>query len=149
MIYTWRSQWPRRLRHELSSPARTLGSWVRIPLNTWMFVCLFYVCVGSGLATGWFPIQGVLASVLGLRNWIERKRFTDALCSKVGATGKRERDNGASEGYNLGILLVRLRKTTKSWLRGFGLQPRLALDTARIEVFVHYLAELGQMNRKS
>jgi hypothetical protein len=28
-----RSQWPRRLRHELSSPAQTLGSWVRILLD--------------------------------------------------------------------------------------------------------------------
>jgi hypothetical protein len=27
-----RSQWPRNLRHEHSSPAQTLGSWVRIPL---------------------------------------------------------------------------------------------------------------------
>jgi hypothetical protein len=27
------SQWPRGLRQEMSSPARTLGSWVRIPLE--------------------------------------------------------------------------------------------------------------------
>jgi hypothetical protein len=40
-----RSQWPRGLRHEMSSPARTLGSWVRIPLKTWMFVCLCSVFV--------------------------------------------------------------------------------------------------------
>jgi hypothetical protein len=53
---------------------------------------LFCVCVGSDLATGWSPVQGVLPTVLGLTNWSERKRFTDALCSKVGATGKRERD---------------------------------------------------------
>jgi hypothetical protein len=33
-----RSQWPRDLRHELSSPALTLRSWGRIPLETWMFV---------------------------------------------------------------------------------------------------------------
>jgi hypothetical protein len=30
------SQWPRCLRHEPPSPAQTLGSWVRIPLNAWM-----------------------------------------------------------------------------------------------------------------
>jgi hypothetical protein len=47
---------PRSLRHELFSPARTLGSWVRIPLKAWTIcVCLFSVrvvlCVGSGLAT--------------------------------------------------------------------------------------------------
>jgi hypothetical protein len=36
---------PRGLRHELSSPARTLGSWVRIPLKSWMFVCVYSVFV--------------------------------------------------------------------------------------------------------
>jgi hypothetical protein len=64
------SQWPRVLRHELSSLARTMKSWVRIPIKAWMFgVCmrLFCVCVvlclGSGLATSWSPVQGVLLSV--------------------------------------------------------------------------------------
>jgi hypothetical protein len=52
---------------------------------------LFCVFVGDGLATGWSPVQGVLPTVLGLRNWSETRRFTDALSSKVGATGKRER----------------------------------------------------------
>jgi hypothetical protein len=50
------SQWLRGLRHELSSLARTLGSWVRIPLQAWMSVCVYSVCVvlhvGSRLATG-------------------------------------------------------------------------------------------------
>jgi hypothetical protein len=45
-----------RLRHELSSLARALGSWVRIPLKAWMSVCFYSVFVlsfeGSGLATG-------------------------------------------------------------------------------------------------
>jgi hypothetical protein len=50
-----RSQWPRGLRYELSSLARTLGSWFRIPLKAWMSVCGFFfvyvvLCVGSGLA---------------------------------------------------------------------------------------------------
>jgi hypothetical protein len=40
-----RSQWPLRLWQELSSPAQTLGSWVRIPLQDgclYVFiVCLF------------------------------------------------------------------------------------------------------------
>jgi hypothetical protein len=36
-----RSRWPRGLRHELSSPARTLGSWVRTPLEEWMFACVY------------------------------------------------------------------------------------------------------------
>jgi hypothetical protein len=44
---------PRGLRHELSSLARTLGSWVRIPLEAWMSVCVYSVFVlGSGIATG-------------------------------------------------------------------------------------------------
>jgi hypothetical protein len=38
-----------------SSLARTLGSWVRIPLEAWMPVFVYSVCVvlcvGSGLAT--------------------------------------------------------------------------------------------------
>jgi hypothetical protein len=40
-----RSQWPRGLRHEPSSPTRTLGSWVRIPLEAWMSVCVYFVFV--------------------------------------------------------------------------------------------------------
>jgi hypothetical protein len=44
VVYDRRSQWRRGLRHELSSLAWTLGSWVRIPLEAWMSVwvlCLF------------------------------------------------------------------------------------------------------------
>jgi hypothetical protein len=41
-----RSQWPHVLRHELSSLARTLGSWVPIPLEAWMSVlCAFILFV--------------------------------------------------------------------------------------------------------
>jgi hypothetical protein len=43
--FTSKSKWPRGLRHELSSPARTMGSGVRIPLKAWMFVCVYSVCV--------------------------------------------------------------------------------------------------------
>jgi hypothetical protein len=39
------SQWPRRLRHELSLPARTLWLWVRIPLKACMPVCAFILCL--------------------------------------------------------------------------------------------------------
>jgi hypothetical protein len=47
-----RSQWPRGLRHEPSSLARTLGSCVRIPLKVRMSICVYSVFVlGSGLAT--------------------------------------------------------------------------------------------------
>jgi hypothetical protein len=39
-----RSQWPHGLRHEPSSPAQTLGSWVRIPLEAYISVfTLFFV----------------------------------------------------------------------------------------------------------
>jgi hypothetical protein len=51
-------------------------------------LCLFCVCTGIGLAMGWSPVQGVLPTVLGLRNWSETKRFTDDLCSKVGGNRK-------------------------------------------------------------
>jgi hypothetical protein len=50
------SQCPRGLRNELVSSARTLGSWVRIPLKALMSVC----ALGSGLETGSSPVQGVL-----------------------------------------------------------------------------------------
>jgi hypothetical protein len=40
-----RSQWPRALRHELYSLARTLRSWVRIPLKARMSVCVYSVFV--------------------------------------------------------------------------------------------------------
>jgi hypothetical protein len=67
---TWRwgncrSQWPRGLRHEMFSPAWTLGLWVRIPLEPWMFAFIVFVlsCVGSRLATGWSLVQGVLPIV--------------------------------------------------------------------------------------
>jgi hypothetical protein len=39
------SQWPRCLRREPSSPARTLGSWIRIPLEAWISVCVYSVFV--------------------------------------------------------------------------------------------------------
>jgi hypothetical protein len=35
------SQWPRDLRHQLSFPAQTLGSWVRIPIEAWMSVYVY------------------------------------------------------------------------------------------------------------
>jgi hypothetical protein len=58
-----RSQWPRGLRHELSSPARVLGSRVRTPLKAWMSVlCACILFVDRGLATGSSPVQGVLSN---------------------------------------------------------------------------------------
>jgi hypothetical protein len=50
------SQWPRGLMQELSSPAQTLGSCVGIPLEAWMSLCVYSVCVvlrvGRGPETG-------------------------------------------------------------------------------------------------
>jgi hypothetical protein len=40
-----RSQWPSGLRHEQSSLARTLESWVRILLKEWVSVCVYSVFV--------------------------------------------------------------------------------------------------------
>jgi hypothetical protein len=40
-----RSKWTRGLRHELSSTAPTLRSWVRVPLVAWMFLCIYYTCM--------------------------------------------------------------------------------------------------------
>jgi hypothetical protein len=72
-----------------------------------MDVCvrLFCVCVGSGLATGWSPFQGVLPTVLGLINWSEAKRFTDVLCSKAGATGKERESRMNINLLNVSFLL--------------------------------------------
>jgi hypothetical protein len=72
--YIWtsfRSQWPRCLRHEQSSSTWTLGSWVRIALEAWISVYVYSVCdvlcEGSGLATDWSPVQGVLPTVRRIR----------------------------------------------------------------------------------
>jgi hypothetical protein len=35
-------QWPLGLKHELSSSARTLVSWARIPLEVWMFAFILF-----------------------------------------------------------------------------------------------------------
>jgi hypothetical protein len=62
----------RAFRHEPSSSARTLGSWVQIPLQAWMSVRAYSVCVvlcvGGGLDTGWSPVQGVLPTVYSIKN---------------------------------------------------------------------------------
>jgi hypothetical protein len=65
LCHEGQSQWSRGLRNEMSSPARMLGSWVRMPHEAWMSVCVYSVFVlGSGLATGRSLVQGVLLNVL-------------------------------------------------------------------------------------
>jgi hypothetical protein len=44
-IICGRPQWPSGLGHKLSSPAQTLGAWVRIQLEAWMSVCVYSLCV--------------------------------------------------------------------------------------------------------
>jgi hypothetical protein len=44
---SWRSWCAAALRHELFSASQTLRSWVRIPLNAWMSVCIYSVFVLS------------------------------------------------------------------------------------------------------
>jgi hypothetical protein len=74
-----RSLWPRGLGPAKSSPARTLGLWVLIPLKTWMFVCGYSVFVlGSGFART-DPRPRGPTDCLRLRNRSETKRLTDAL----------------------------------------------------------------------
>jgi hypothetical protein len=68
-----RSQWERGLRAEMSSPAQTLGSWVRIPLEAWLSARVSSVfvlsCVGSGLATGLITVQEFLPTVYKIHSW--------------------------------------------------------------------------------
>jgi hypothetical protein len=45
MVPSGRSQWPRGIRHELSTLAQTLGSWVRMPFKASMSVCVYSVFV--------------------------------------------------------------------------------------------------------
>jgi hypothetical protein len=67
-------QWPRRLRHELSSPAQTLWSWVRFQLEAWMSVCVYSVfvlfCVQiAALRRADLPSKEFYRLCIGLRNW--------------------------------------------------------------------------------
>jgi hypothetical protein len=69
-----RPQRPRGLKHETSSPARTLGSWVRIPLTAWMSVCVYsvFVLFCVLIAALWRadpPSKESNGLCIGLRNW--------------------------------------------------------------------------------
>jgi hypothetical protein len=54
-----------------------------------LFCVCVVLCVGSGLATGWSPVQGVLLTVYRLRNW---KSGQGSKCCRAIETG-RERKN--------------------------------------------------------
>jgi hypothetical protein len=62
MFYNWksytrhcRSQRKRGLSHEMSSPARTLGSWVTIPLKAWMSLFILCLCYVAALRRADLP----------------------------------------------------------------------------------------------
>jgi hypothetical protein len=80
-----RSQRMDGLRHELSSLAPSLASWVRILLEAWMSVYVYSVCavlcVGSGLATGRSLFQGALLSVYRIKKLKKRPRASKGLYS--------------------------------------------------------------------
>jgi hypothetical protein len=63
-VFSVADQWLRGLRHELFSSARTLGSWVRIPLETWMSVYAFILCLCCFVCR-WRPCDGLISRPRG------------------------------------------------------------------------------------
>jgi hypothetical protein len=61
----------RGLWHEMPFPARTLGSWIRISLEAWAYVCVFYspLCfpVGRSLETGQSTVKGIPQTLQDLK----------------------------------------------------------------------------------
>jgi hypothetical protein len=76
-----RSQWANGLRHEMSSPAQKLGSWVQIPLETWMSVCVYSVFVLSCVQEA------------ALRRTDPPSKEYYRLCKKIKKLKKRQRAN--------------------------------------------------------
>jgi hypothetical protein len=73
LIFFSAYHWPRGKTHEKPSPARKLGSWVRIPLKARIFVCVDSVFVlDSGLATGRSSVQVVLPTVFDYETEVKR-----------------------------------------------------------------------------
>jgi hypothetical protein len=101
-----RSQWQRSLKHELSSIALTLGSWVRIPFEAWMSICVYSVFVlGSGLATDWSLVQGSYRmSQTKKLKWNEAFRGCPVL--QVGATGINQPTNQPTTNQPITLMFV-------------------------------------------
>jgi hypothetical protein len=71
-----------------SNPTWGMDVYVRL------FRACVVLCVGSGLATGWLPVRGVLPTIYRLRNWkisqgskdcraIEREMFSQLLLNEI------------------------------------------------------------------
>jgi hypothetical protein len=77
-----RSQWPRGLKHKMSSSPQTLRLRVRIHPKVWLSLCFCSVfmlsCVGSDLATGSSPMQGVLPTICNIHNFIINSKWEQA-----------------------------------------------------------------------
>jgi hypothetical protein len=91
----YQSKWLLDSRYEMFSRAETMGLWARIPLKAWMSVCIYSVCVvlcvGSGLATGWSPGQGVLSSVCKIHiSWFINSECVQATEPKLWREKRRK-----------------------------------------------------------
>jgi hypothetical protein len=85
LAFLFRSQWPRGLRHEQPSPIRTLESCVRIQFEAYLsaFILFVLLCIGSGLAAGWSPVQGVPSAVYRIKKLKIGKSPTKG-CTTIG-----------------------------------------------------------------
>jgi hypothetical protein len=86
------SQWSQSVRQEMSSPAQTLGSWVRIPLEVWMSAFIMCVILSDRLC-------GLVVRVHGYRSRVRLPVLPDFLRSSgsgTGSTQPREYNWGAT-----------------------------------------------------
>jgi hypothetical protein len=78
LIQRHRSEWPRALRHELFSTAQTLRSWVGIPLEARLSVCVYVV--QRGLPHPWSPalpcIRWTMEGLYALKFFFISCKFT-------------------------------------------------------------------------
>jgi hypothetical protein len=71
-----------------------------------LFCVCVVLCAGSGLATGWSLVQGVLPTDLELRNWSETGSFMDALYSKWSNRKERQRDTCNTRKHHLEYIIL-------------------------------------------
>jgi hypothetical protein len=103
-----------------------------------MDVCVYSVFVlGSGLATGWSPVQRVLPTALWLRNWSETKRFKVALCSKWKQQKRNKKKMKKTKKRTVRFTYIIRREMT------VGLTISLLNAKLHIYIFVIYLKALS------